>query len=352
MPVSFRDPLYAQLARAAEAAYNLPSGILDAIRTRGEASNANQVSSAGGRTPYQFIPSTRRGMIKNYGIDPYADASSATNAAAQLLAEIHGRTGSWNGAVAGYHGGIAAEKGRRGPQNRAYTDRVGSFDEGKTMPLGQSLYPEPYYGPDPLAPEPIAQTVPLPDAGPSVAVPAASRAASKKRGGILGALESVFMPDADSRWAAALRGGLFDAKANQQAYKEAEYNNQLKTMEAEAKLKALLTKGEYQIVGNNVLHIPAGGGAAEFITPPTTPSENERLIDRWTKMSDADPAKELIHQMLLGANNPEVLAEKHRQALEIARVRAGATTQAATIRSNASTKKTNEKLPSGFILDE
>ena len=86
-PVSYRDPLYTRLARAAEEQYGLPAGILDAIRTRGEMSNANQVSSAGAETPYQFIPPTRRGMIKKYGIDPYADAQSATNAAAQLLVD-------------------------------------------------------------------------------------------------------------------------------------------------------------------------------------------------------------------------------------------------------------------------
>lgn len=354
MPISFRDPLYAQLARAAEEQYGLPVGILDAIRTRGEMSNANQVNSAGAQTPYQFIPSTRRGMIRNYGIDPYADAQSATNAAAQLLVESHRRTGSWDRAVAGYHGGIRAERGRGGPQNRAYVNRVGSFDEDK---MGQSLYPLPYYGVDPLAPlnpmspEPMAQTVPDPgNPGPSIAMPAASPVASKKRGGLLGALESVFMPDPDSRWAAALRGGIWDAKANQQTYKNEQYNNALKTMETEAKLKNLLTKGEYQVVGNNVFHIKPDG-STEMIAPPATKSDKIQLFEKWQSMGDNDPAKELLERMLAGANADEVLANKIKQA----RIRAGATTGSAQIRANVTretNKAKNSKPPTGFILDD
>jgi hypothetical protein len=211
-----------------------------------------------------------------------------------------------------------------------------------TMPLGPSRYPAPYYGgADPLAPlpgpnTPEQPTMPTPvdgSAAPSVSVAATAPAAVKKRHGILGALESVFMPDPDSRWAAALRGGLFDAKANQQLYKQQEAKNQLDVMMQTAKLKTFLTKGEYQIVGNNVFHT-GPDGRTEWLSPPATDSEHERLLTKWQSMSDSDPAKKLIETMLLGGNTPDVLATKAATSEKTARIRAGATTGAATIRAN------------------
>lgn len=350
-PTSFRDPLYAQLARTAEEKYGLPTGILDAIRTQGERSNNGQVSNAGAQTPYQFIPPTRQGMIRNYGVDPYKDPISATAAAAFHLLESHRRTGSWDKAIAGYEGGIRAERGRGGRVNRDYVSRVGSFDGAQTMP---SRYPAPYYGgvdplaplPDNMSPEPIAQTVPVPgNAGPSLAMPAASQTASKKRGGVLGALESVFMPEPDSRWAAALRGGLFDAKANQQAYKDAEYNNQLKTMEAEAKLRNLLTKGEFQVVGNNVLWIKPDG-SHEMIGAPQNETELQRNVGFISNMPEG-PAKELAKRIALGANSDAALASREDQA----RMRAGATVNAARVRASNKTSAL-PKPPAGFIVDQ
>jgi hypothetical protein len=99
-------------------------------------------------------------------------------------------------------------------------------------------------------PVPIRRTAQLP----SVNVPAASPVASKKRGGILGALESVFMPDPSSRWAGALRDGLFNAKESQQNYKKAKLVRCLILELANQKLKQLQQHGEYQVVGNNVFH--------------------------------------------------------------------------------------------------
>jgi hypothetical protein len=331
MPNRFNDPLYSQLAKTVEQALGLPTGILDAVRVRGERSNADQVSSAGARGPYQFIPPTRRGFIKQYGLDPWHDAGQATEAAGRHLLDDYKRTGSWNEAIARYNGG------QRPPRSSYanYAAQVGDFDGGKEVPLGQSRYPmDPYYG-DPLAalppnaPEPVKDVIPLPsDPGPSAPVAAGAPAVAHKRGGILGALESVFMPDPGSRWAAALRGGLFDAKANQQDYLQHQQMNDINTQAAQAKLKALLTKGEYQIVGNNVFHIPADGGKPEILTPPTTPSETERLIEHWK--SATGPEKRIIESILLKTNSPDALASRER----IAQSRAGATVQSARIRSS------------------
>lgn len=347
-PTDYRDPLYSQLARAAEAKFGLPTGILDAIRTRGERSNADQISPAGARTPYQFIPPTRKGFLRVYGIDPWKDPTSATDAAALHVLDDYKRTHSWNEAVARYNGG-------QHPHADAYryAQKVGDFDKkiGDTeMALGQSIYPAPYYGGvDPLAPEPIKDTAPIPgDPGPSASMPATAPVAAKKRGGILGALESVFMPDPDSRWAAALRGGIWDAKANQAAYKEKVATDAIARQTANAKLRQLLTKGEYQIVGNNVLHIPTDGSPAEIITAPRTPGEKETLLQMWKDEPDGTKFKQLLESILAGANSTEALASQERRAA----TRAGATVQAARVRSSATGKTNSSKLPTGFILDQ
>ncbi len=357
LPIRYDDPRYAALARMAEGKYGLPSGLLDAIRTLGERSNANQVSPAGARTPYQVIPATRQGIMRNYGIDPWSSAEAATEGAAALLAENMKRAGNVKDAVAMYHGGL--NRRNWGPRTQNYVARV---SEGLEMP--QTPTPrtyERYYSnaPDPLAPlpdpnlapEPPTQPVPIPgDPGMSASAPAASKVASKKRGGILGALESVFMPDPDTLWAAALRGGVWDAKSNREQYRQQAQANDINTQMAQAKLKNLLTKGEYQIAGNNVVHFPADGGEPVLISPPATQGEKERLIDAWRR--EADPqVKDLMERLLLGGNSDPALQSKERAA----GIRAGATVQSARIRSAATGSKkssTAAKPPAGFILDE
>lgn len=123
---SYRDPVHDQYAAAAEAKYGLPQGILNAVRTKGERSNNGQVSSAGARSVYQFTPTTRAAFIKKYGVDAWADPQQAAVAAALHLKESYDRTGSWDSAIAEYHGGTS--KRNHGPVNRAYRQRVGSFD--------------------------------------------------------------------------------------------------------------------------------------------------------------------------------------------------------------------------------
>lgn len=341
-PRSYNDPLYAALAATMEQRFNLPHGILDAIRTRGEKSNADQVSSAGARTPYQFIPSTRRGMIKNYGVDPYAGPEDATIAAGQLLKENYGRFHNWDDAVMAYHGGL--NRKNWGPRTTAYGARVGSIPEGDLVqehPQMASIYD----GPDiPGSFDPHYEAtknlpVPIPgDAGPSQNVPATSPVAKKKRGGVLGAigglLENIFMPEPDSLYAAALRGGIWDAKANRDKYRSEAAMDEIAKQEANLKLHQMMTNGEYKVVGNNVAHFPSNGGPPEIIAPPQTPGEKERLIDRWSKMDANDPAKELIERMLLGGNSDEVLANRESTA----QIRARATTGSAQIRANATGK--------------
>lgn len=121
-PVSYKDPVYAAADQAASDAAGIPPGLLTSIRVAGEKSNANQTSSAGATTPYQFTPATRQLVIKKYGIDPTASPEAAAMGAAYLLKEGIQRTGSAAGAVTQYIGGT--DPSNWGGQTRAYTNRV------------------------------------------------------------------------------------------------------------------------------------------------------------------------------------------------------------------------------------
>lgn len=119
---SFRSSAYAPIEARFEQQYGLPAGLLSRIRTRGERSNADQVSSAGARSVYQFTPDTRRLFMQRYGIDPWSSPEAGAQAAALHLRDSHDRTGSWERAVTEYIGG--PDPRHWGPQTRAYVGRV------------------------------------------------------------------------------------------------------------------------------------------------------------------------------------------------------------------------------------
>jgi hypothetical protein len=132
-PKSYKDPLYAELDAKTERKLGLPSGLLAAIRTRGERSNADQVSEANAETPYQFIPSTRRAIVDKYGIDPMLSPSNASEAAGLLLKESLDRNkGDAASAVAEYHGGV--NRKNWGPRTTAYVKRVVGAEPKQVTP--------------------------------------------------------------------------------------------------------------------------------------------------------------------------------------------------------------------------
>ena len=348
--LSYADPSYDALASAAEQKYGLPAGILNAIRTLGERSNANQVSPAGARTVYQFIPATRQGFIKNYGIDPWSGPEASTDAAAIHLRDDYKRTGSWNEAIARYNGG-------QHPNAAAYRyqAKVGDFDNSgaNNMAVNPSLYPV-VNGVDPLAPEPPQQPVPIgASAGPSVPVPSASPIAAKKRGGILGTLEDIFMPNPDSQWAGALRDGLTNAKESQQNYREQQQAKALDLATANVKLRRMIQQGEFTVVGNNVLHTKPDG-TYEMISGPSSLDDKTKLIDLWNQRRDAnpnDPTLPLLESIIEGsyANTPEAIAAKNATTIAAAKVRAGGTVTAARIRGpNAAVTNALPAVPPGW----
>src|SRR5260370_18446341 len=275
-----------------------------------------------------------KGMSNNYGTAPWPAAPSANDAAAQLLAENHNRAGgSWDKAIAMYSGG-----NHPGPSAYRYQARVGNFDNSGASAMPQSLYPV-ANGVDPLAAVvPPKAPAPIPGSlGPSVNVPVTSPVANQKRGGILGALESVFMPDPSSRWAGALRDGIFNAKESQQNYAENEAKKMLDLQTANQKLKAVQQHGEYQVVGNNVFHAKPDG-TTEMISGTSATDDKTKLADVWAARRVAnpnDPTLPLLEGIIFGnnyGNTPEGAAATNATRRATATERANATIKAAGIR--------------------
>jgi hypothetical protein len=327
----YNDPRLSTTAGQIEQKYRLPVGILDAIRMRGERSNSNQVSEAGARGVYQFIPQTRQAFISKYGIDPWKSPEAATEAAALHLRDDYQHFGSWNDAVSAYHGG--RNKRNWGRRTRAYGQRVGDYDTPELDPLAPLPEAEMQYYSPANAPEAPSEPVPLPGPAASTSLPQTAPVAQRKRrGGKLGALESVFMPEPDSLMASALRNGIWDAKAGQVAYRQQQQSNALAQQTAQVKFNQMVKNGEFKVVGNNIAHFPADGSPPKIIAPPSTPGEKERLYQLWQN-TPPGPAKDMLDRMLAGANAEPVLTQKGMTAERVASTRAGATTTSARIRA-------------------
>lgn len=122
-PTSYNDPTYAAADQAASASVGIPPGWLTNIRTKGEKSNADQVSSAGARTPYQITPSTRQSIMDQTGVDPWLSPSTAAYGAAYLLKQnLDHNGGNPILATANYIGGT--DPSNWGPKTMAYVKRV------------------------------------------------------------------------------------------------------------------------------------------------------------------------------------------------------------------------------------
>lgn len=122
-PLSYKDAAYDALDDASAKQVGINPALLKSVRLNGERSNADQVSSAGARTPYQFTPKTRQLIIDKYGIDPWLNPSNASLGGAYLLKESQDRNkGNEPAAVTEYHGGT--DPANHGPITRTYVNRV------------------------------------------------------------------------------------------------------------------------------------------------------------------------------------------------------------------------------------
>ena len=84
-PNSYADPYWTDLASTTSEKLGLPHGLLETILLHGEKSNANQVSEAGAKTPFQITPSTRNLVLKRDGIDAYLSPENAAEVAGLVL---------------------------------------------------------------------------------------------------------------------------------------------------------------------------------------------------------------------------------------------------------------------------
>lgn len=136
-PKSYKDPRYDKIEEIAAARVGVPVELLRAVRLAGERSNADQKSSAGARTPYQFTPGTRRLFISKYDVDPWSTPLNAATATALHLKESLDKGLSPVDALREYHGG--PNRSRWGKENAAYAQRVAAFlgqdvDDGAAAP--------------------------------------------------------------------------------------------------------------------------------------------------------------------------------------------------------------------------
>jgi hypothetical protein len=137
-PNSYKDPFWSDLASSTEQKLGLPSGLLKSVLLYGERSNADQVSEANAKTPFQIIPATRKAVLDKYGVDAYLSPQNAAEAAGLLLKEsLQRNKGDIKLAAAEYHGGTDPKNW--GPRTKSYIERVtaGVGQEQKaTLPGG------------------------------------------------------------------------------------------------------------------------------------------------------------------------------------------------------------------------
>jgi hypothetical protein len=116
---SYKSAGYDAIESPLEQQYGLPHGLMASIRTRGERSNSDQVSSAGAQSVYQITPQTRQLFLNKYGVDAYASPQNAAQVAALHLRDSIARG---EDPVRGYIGG--PDKSNWGDQTQAYAARV------------------------------------------------------------------------------------------------------------------------------------------------------------------------------------------------------------------------------------
>lgn len=84
-PNSYRDPYWSDLAAGTEKKLGLPAGLLVSVLNNREKSNADQVSEANARTPFQVTPTTRKLVLERDGIDAYLSPQNAAEVAGIVL---------------------------------------------------------------------------------------------------------------------------------------------------------------------------------------------------------------------------------------------------------------------------
>jgi soluble lytic murein transglycosylase-like protein len=126
--VKYDDPRLDAFAMDVEKRYNLPTGMIVALKNAGERTNIGQVSPKGAKGVMQFIDSTR----KAYPHD-VADPFDSIDASGRYMADLVKQYKNPIAAIAHYNGGNAAAKavlaGKKPPaeETRTYINRIQTY---------------------------------------------------------------------------------------------------------------------------------------------------------------------------------------------------------------------------------
>lgn len=125
----FNSPELNAFAAQVESRYDLPPGLINAIKNAGERSNSNQTSPAGARGVMQFMPEN----LKKYGVTDPTDPVQMIDAAGRYLKDtLKYYKGDIQAVIADYNGGprqaLRVVKGQQpaAAETRAYVERVKS----------------------------------------------------------------------------------------------------------------------------------------------------------------------------------------------------------------------------------
>lgn len=131
--VGYSDPRLDDFAHVVEQRYNLPEGLLVAIKNAGERSNTGQVSSAGAKGVMQFIDSTRK-QYQHDPSNPFASIDAAGRYFSDLLKKYNGNV---KAAVTEYNGGVVQAEHVAGggaptaDETKQYLRRIKQYMENK-----------------------------------------------------------------------------------------------------------------------------------------------------------------------------------------------------------------------------
>ena len=130
--VKYDDPRLDAFATDVEKRYNLPTGMIVALKNAGERTNIGQVSPKGAKGVMQFIDSTR----KAYPHD-VADPFDSIDAAGRYMSDLVKQYKNPIAAIAAYNGGGAAAKavlaGKQPPreETKNYISRIKTYLDTK-----------------------------------------------------------------------------------------------------------------------------------------------------------------------------------------------------------------------------
>jgi soluble lytic murein transglycosylase-like protein len=104
--IQYNDPRLDSFSTTVEQRYELPPGLIEAVKNAGERSNTNQVSPKGAKGVMQFMDKTREAYPHDYN-NPLESINAAGVYFKDLLKQYNGNV---KAAISAYNGGTKAGK--------------------------------------------------------------------------------------------------------------------------------------------------------------------------------------------------------------------------------------------------